>query len=304
VSIKGLNNFIREPSTIIRALNKIGMLKWIPDEKYIKWRYFIEFRKKLNLDNPTTFNEKIQWLKLHDRNDKYTKLVDKLEVRDFVKSKVGSDYLVPLLGAWDNVNEIDWNSLPKEFVIKCTHDSGGLIICTDKNKLDIKKAKKKIQRSLSVNYYYSGREWPYKNVQPRIIAEKLLEQRDYQELRDYRFFCFHGEPKFVAVDFSINDKNKTRRNLYDMDWKLLPAEISYPRELNIKLIKPQKFEQMIDLSRRLSEGIPHVRIDFYYVNNEIIFGEMTFYHQGVLSKINPESFNHKLGDLIKISEIQ
>lgn len=296
---EGIKKVIDNPWSIVISLMSKKPFRKLPDDIYLKIIYFSKFQQKLNLSKPKTFNEKLQWLKLYDRNPLYTQLVDKYKVRDYVTKKIGTDYQIPLLGVWENADEIDWESLPNQFVIKCTHDSGGLIICTDKTRLDIYYAKEKINQSLSNNFYNFYREWPYKNVKPRIIAERYIE--DNKELKDYRFFCFNGEPKFIAVDFSITDKSKTRRNIYDLDWNLLPIEISYPRELNQVVEKPDKIEEMIELSKKLSENIPHVRVDFYYIKNQIIFGEMTFFHQSGFGDIRPKKVAHEIGSWIDLS---
>lgn len=297
-----IKEIINDPSLIIRALNKLGLLRWIPDELYVKWRYKIAFNEKLNLKKPKTYNEKLQWLKLNNHNPKYVKLVDKLNVRNYISEKIGKSYLIPLVGVWDNVEQIDWQSLPSQFVLKCTHDSGSLVVCNDKEKLDIKSAKKKLKRALTRNYYYSGREWPYKFVEPKIIGEEFLIPENDEELKDYRFFCFNGKPKFISVDSNINDKTKTRRNLYDLEWNMLDAEITYPKSVNNKLKKPDKLAEMINICKKLSQGIPHVRIDLYYLRGKIYFGEFTFYHQGGLGEIRPENFSKKMGQWITLPE--
>lgn len=297
-----IKKLLKNPSIIIRGLNKLGLLRWISDERYIKWRYYIQHNEKLNLVQPKTYNEKLQWLKLNYHNADYVKLVDKSQVREYVANKIGKEYLIPIVGEWNNGNDIKWESLPDKFVLKCTHDSGSLVISTDKSKLNKEKAINKLNKALSYNYYYSGREWPYKYVEPKIIGEEFLEVQEGKELQDYRFFCFEGDPKFITVDTNINDKEKTRRNLYDLDWNLLDAEITYPRDVNSNIVKPDNLEEMIKISRKLSKGIPHVRIDLYNLEGKVYFGEITFYHQSGLGIIRPKSFENKMGDWINISK--
>lgn len=297
---KNVYEILKSPSKIIRAFNKIGMLQWISDESYIKWRYKVEFDRNLNLKNPTTFNEKLHWLKLYDRNPLYPTLVDKLEVRNYISKTIGEDHLIPLLGVWEKAEDIKWDDLPEKFVLKCTHDSGSVIVCDDKSKNNRKETIKKLNRALKLNYYYAGREWAYVNIQPRIIAEKYLNQGDHLELRDYRCFCFNGEPHFFSVDLSINDKSKTRRNLYDLNWNLIDAEITYPNETELKVEKPSSLNLMTELSRKLSRELPFSRVDFYFVDNQVYFGEITLYHQNGLGHIRPESFDKYLGELIKL----
>ena len=300
VILKKIWGAIIEPRKMMFHLNVRGFLNWMSDSAHVRLMYRLKLDKKLNLDNPQTFSEKLQWLKLHDRNPMYTKMVDKYEVREYIKEKLGEEYLIPLLGAYDSFDEIDFDELPTQFVLKCTHDSGGLVICKDKSKLDLKQAKKKIKKSFKRKYYYHSREWPYKNVKPRIICEKYMVDESGMELKDYRLFCFNGVPRFVAVDFSITDKTKTRRNLYDMDWGLMEEGITYPRVLVKNVQKPAKFDEMVKLSKILSKDIPHVRIDFYEINGKVYFGEMTFYHQSGFGRIYPEEFDYKMGSWIEL----
>lgn len=300
--IKTLGNLWKnDPKRLIRALGDKKIFNWMPDKHYLKLVYWGETGGKLDLDNPKTFNEKLQWLKLYNRKPEYVKYVDKYAVRSYIADTIGEDYLIPIWGVYDNVDEIDWHNLPDKFVLKCTHGSGGNIICTDKNKLNIEKAKEKLDSWMMKNWYWFGREWPYKNVKPRIICEQFIEQDDGEELRDYRFFCFNGEPKFITVDFSITNKKKTRRNLYDLHWNLMKEEISYPKELELKVNKPKKLEEMVELSKKLSANIPHVRVDFYYINNKILFGEMTFFHQSGFGEIRPPEFNEQIGNWLQLS---
>lgn len=276
--------------------------KLIPSFLWLKVEYFINLNRNLNIINPKTYNEKLQWLKLYDRKPIYTQLVDKFEVRKYIKNIIGENYLIPLIGVWNEFDEINFEKLPNQFVLKPTHTSGNVFICKDKTSINLVNLKREINGWLKRNYFWEHREWPYKNVKPRIICEILLEQKDGDELRDYRFFCFNGEPKFITVDFSITDKKKTRRNIYDLDWNLLDVEISYPKEKKIVVVKPNKLEEMISLSRRLSANIPHSRIDFYYIENKVIFGEITFYHQSGMGKIYPTEFDLIMGSWIQLPE--
>lgn len=285
-------------NTIKKIMKKTSIL--LPDKVFLETKFKYNFNERLNLKNPQTFNEKIQWLKLYNRNPKYTKYVDKYLVRKYIAETIGEEYLIPLLGVYDNVEEINWDLLPNEFVLKCTHGSGCNIICTDKNKLNIKTTQKQLKKWMRTNWFWYGREWPYKNLKPRIICEKLLVDEKGEEIKDYRFFCFDGEPSFVAIDFSINDKSKTRRNLYDLDWNLMEDSISYPRELIKVIERPEKLNEMIKLSGKLAEDIPHVRVDYYYIDNKIYFGEMTLYHQAGFAKFQSHEFNKKLGTMIKL----
>lgn len=294
-----LLEIIMNPLKIIRPLGSRGFLNWIPDKTYLRLIYRAETGEKLNISNPKKYNEKIQWLKLYNRVPKYTKYVDKYLVRSFIEQKLGTKHLIPLIGVYESAEEIDWDHLPDQFVLKCTHGSGTNIICTDKRELDIEKCKKKLNNWLQKSWFWHGREWPYKNVKPRIICEEYMLDND-EQLKDYRIFCFNGSPKFITVDFDIIDKTNTRRNLYDLKWNLLEYGITYPRELNYKVSKPKKLDKMLEFSKILSKNIPHVRVDFYSIDEEIYFGEMTFYHQVGLGKIYPEEFEFKMGDWIEL----
>ena len=272
--------------------------KRVSDKVYLKMRYRNVFNKTLNLSNPKTFNEKLQWLKLNDRNPLYTILVDKYETKDYIANIIGNEHIIPTLGIYDSFDDIDFSKLPNSFVMKCTHDSGGIVIVKNKNNLNVEDARKKINKSLKKNYYYSGREWPYKNVKPRIIIEKYMEDKKTKELRDYKFFCFNGVPKFMflATDRQIE---QTKFNFYDMDFNLLPFTQGHPNDLR-KIQKPEKFEEMVEFSKKLSKDIPHVRVDFYEINGKVYFGEMTFYHYSGFTRFNPEEWDEKLGDYITI----
>lgn len=272
----------------------------ITNNKFIEKRFEKKLGYKPNLKNPTTYNEKLQWLKLNWYDPIAVQCADKYEVRKFVRQRVGEEILNEFYNVYESVDEIDIDELPDKFVLKGTHGSGFNIICTDKSKMNWEAEFKKMKRWLRINYYYQNREWVYKDIKPRIICEAYLEQEEGNELRDYRFFCFNGEPKFIAVDFSIIDKSKTRRNLYDLQWNLIDAEISYPKEMNIKVDKPQKLDEMIQLSKKLSAGFPHARIDYYYINNRIYFGEITFFHQSGMGRILPKEFELKMGSWLEL----
>lgn len=271
----------------------------IPDKEYISLRYRAYCGKKLNLKTPITFNEKLQWLKLHDRKARYTKMVDKYEVREYIKEKIGEEYLIPLLGVYDRFEDIDFDKLPSQFVLKPNHTSGNVFICTDKYKVDYKALKKEVDKWMKREYYWVHREWPYKNIKPRIIAEKYMVDESGVELKDYKFFCFNGEPKalFVATDRGID----TRFNFYDMQFNQLPFMQHYKNSTK-KINKPQGFDEMVILATTLSTGIPHVRVDFYDVNGKIYFGELTFYHFSGLEKFEPDEWDYKLGSWLELPD--
>lgn len=290
---------IKYIARLINSLSFRGYLKWLPDELFLKIIFRLKMGYRLDLNNPKTFNEKIQWLKLYDRNPLYTSLVDKYEVRQFVKEKIGEEYLIPLLGVWDNFDDIDFEALPNQFVLKCTHDSGGLVICKDKSKLNIPAAKKKINACMKRNYYWVLREWPYKNVKPRIIAEQYMEDEPGKGLKDYKFFCFDGIVKamFVATDREVH---QTKFDFFDADFNHLPFKQHYPNNVKINLVKPAGFEQMKKLASVLTAGFPHCRADFYDINGEVYFGELTFSHFSGLESFEPPEWDLKLGKMLKV----
>ncbi|WP_163182666.1 ATP-grasp fold amidoligase family protein [Neobacillus sedimentimangrovi] len=262
--------------------------------------YYLHFGKKLNLVNPQTFNEKIQWLKLYDRNPSYTRLVDKYEVKSFVKEKIGSKYVVPTYGCWDSFEEIDFDKLPQQFVLKCTHDSGGLVICKDKQKMDLNKAKEKINKSLKRKFYLYGREWVYKDVKPRIIAEKYLVDESGDQLKDYKFFCANGKPvlMYVASDRMID----TKFDFFDVKtFKHIPVKNGHEMAGEKSLTKPKYYEEMVELATILSENIPFVRVDFYESEDSVFFGEMTFYHMCGFAPFEPKKYDYQFGQLIDLN---
>ncbi len=276
--------------------------KTVEDEKYLKSIYFVNTRQKLNLEHPKSFNEKLQWLKLYDRKPEYNILVDKYEVKNYVASLIGEQYIIPTLGIWNKYEEIDFDSLPEKFALKCTHDSGSCIICNNKTLLDLKMVKEKITRCLSTNPYYATREWPYKDVKPRIIAEELLMDTSEKTIpSDYKFFCFSGEPKVImTVVGGHDDETKVVRRMYDMNWNLLDIGLHGQESVKVAEVKPKGFNEMYQLARKLSQGFIHIRVDFYYVENKIYFGEMTFYHMSGYEIFKPDRWNDKLGEFIKL----
>jgi hypothetical protein len=274
------------------------MLRFISDKRYVKIYYRLKMHKKLNLKEPKTYSEKLNWLKLNDHNPLYTKLVDKYEVKDYIKNEIGEEYVIPTYGIYNNVDEIDLDKLPNQFVLKCTHDSEGIVICKDKSKLDWKAAKKKLKQCLKYNFYYIGREWPYKNVKPRIICEQYIEDNDKKELWDYKFLCFNGEPK---VMFIVSDRQTghTKLDFFDMNFNRLEIKQDYPNS-NRDFKKPICFDKMIELSKILSKKFKYIRLDFYEVNGKVYFGEFTFYHHGGFTKFEPEEYDEILGSYINL----
>lgn len=293
-----LKRFMKEPGLyLIYALGRVlyGTL-WL-DKMYLKILFRFRMGKPLNLKNPKTYNEKVQWLKLYDRNPKYTKLVDKYEVRRYIAKTIGEEYLIPLLGVWDRFEDIDFNKLPNQFVLKCTHDSGGVIICKDKSTFDREAARKKLNRYLKRSYYINSREWVYKNIKPRIVAEKYILDESGADLRDYKFMCYHGQPK--TVDIISNRESDPRSDMFDINFKRLPV-INYYKNSEKIINKPKGFDEMIRLCKKLSKDLIHVRCDFYDINGKVYFGEITFYQCSGLEKYEPYKYDVKFGSWIHL----
>lgn len=299
----GLREILRNPGELYISATNRGLTDSISDEQHIRNVWRVLKGGELNLDNPSTYCEKLQWLKLHDRNPMYTQMVDKVAMKDWVSERVGSEHVVPLLGVWDTFGEIDRESLPEQFVIKTTHDSSGLAVCKDKSAFNWLAAEKKVGRSLSRSYYKQWREWPYKNVRPRVFAENLLVEKggravDGDALTDYKFFCFNGEPKLMYV--SKDTSADPRTDFFDMEYKHLPFRMADPNADEVPP-RPAAFEEMKELASVLSAGIPHVRVDFYCVMGQVYVGELTFYHNAGFSQIDPEEWDRKIGEWIDLS---
>lgn len=275
----------------------------ISDELYLKLKYRILMGQRLNLKNPQTFNEKLQWLKMYDHNPLYTKLVDKYEVRKFIKEKIGDEYLISLLGVYNKFDEIDFSKLPDKFVIKCNHDSGGIVICKNKKEFDYELSRKKIEWSLKHNYFYNSREWPYKNVVPKIIIEEYMEDDETNELIDYKFMCFNGEPEIIFTCTDRFSKEGLKVTFFDKNWNRLPFERHYPASTK-KICKPVNYHKMLEFSRILSANIPFVRVDFYEINKKLYFGELTFYPGSGFEEFTPKEWDYKIGNMIDLSVIK
>lgn len=292
---------IQSPKVIIIYLfNKLA--KIIPDEKFLQWKFRLMMGQKLDLENPKTFNEKLQWLKLNNRRPEYTKMVDKVDAKEYVASIIGKEYIIPTLGVYSSFEEIDFDKLPNQFVLKCTHDSGCLIVCKDKSKLDKKAAKRLFDKGLKRNFYYQTREWPYKNVKPRIIAEKYMAEADNGDLKDYKFFCFNGKVKVLKIDFDRFIEH--RANYFDRELNLLPfGEVVCPPNFNKKLERPENFDKMLQIAETISSSIPpFVRVDLYNSNGKIYFGEITFYPASGMGKFTPEEWDEIFGDWLDLNK--
>lgn len=288
-----------------RVLVRIWVLmsKLIKSDKlYLSVYYYLATSRRMDFENPQTFTQKMQWLKLYNNSTLCTKLVDKYSVRSFIKEKIGEKYLFPLLGVWNSFDEIDFNALPTKFVLKTTHDSGGIVICKDKSKFNYNQAKRKISKSLKTNYFWHSREFPYKNVVPRVIAEKYMSYNDGSDLVDYKFFCFDGEPKilFFASERFSKKGIPPKFDYYDMDLNHLPIR-SKGHENSSRVLKDiPGFEEMKEIARTLSKGFPFVRVDLYNIDGRIYFGEMTFHHDGGTVLFVPEEWDLKFGKMINL----
>ena len=287
----------------IKSLTRKG--ETVSDEKYLRKVYKIRMGKKLDLKNPQTFNEKLQWLKLNNRTNDMVTFVDKYKVRDYISQVLGEEYLIPLLGVWDSPEEIDFDSLPDMFVLKCNHNSGlGMCICKNKQDLDLEKVKSELAAGLAQNYYLYGREWPYKDVPRKIIAEKFMEESDGAELKDYKIHCFNGEPKFILVCSDRFTGDGLREDFYDIDWNLL----EFRRPNNPNSIsgskKPDKILEMLAYARLLAKDLPFVRIDFYEIDSRVYFGEITFFPASGFTPFEPEEWDEILGGWIDLPKKQ
>lgn len=271
----------------------------VPGEEFLKRVYRFNMNRELNLDDPVTYTEKLQWLKLYDHRPEYSVMVDKYAAKEFVAEHIGAGHVIPLLGVWDSVEDIDFDNLPQRFVLKTTHDSGGIVICKDKAKLNITAAKKKLNRFMKREYYRCNREWPYKNVPHRVIAEPYMEDSRCGELRDYKFFTFGGEPKVLYIAQGRGSGEETVADFFDMDFRHLPFTIDH-HMAPVPPEKPENFELMKAFAAKLSEGTPQLRVDFYEVDGKVYFGEMTFFHCSGMAPFHPEAWDRTFGDWVTL----
>lgn len=273
------------------------LLQLLPDKLYIQLLYFKHFHRFVNFKHPVSFNEKLQWLKIYDRKPLYTTLVDKLKVKEYLREVFGEDYTIPTLAVWDRPEEIDFDALPNQFVLKWNHDSGSIVICKDKSKFDKAKALKKLQHGAKYNGFWYGREWPYKNVIPKLIAEDYLDGGD--DLIDYKLMCFNGEVKCIFTCTQRCSDAGLHVTFYDLDWNLLPFTRNHPREEK-PMPKPVTLSKMIKLAEIIAQELMFARIDFYEVDGRLFFGEITFYPGSGLEPFEPKEWDRKLGDWIKL----
>lgn len=294
-----IKNFKRNKTAFLGSiiLRRLSFL-FKDDEFYLKMIYLFELHKWPDLKNPKTFNEKLQWLKLHDRRSEYTTMVDKYAVKEFVAKIIGSEYIIPTLGVWNRFEEIDFNTLPNQFVLKTTHGGGGLavVICKDKNSFNRQKAKKILDKSLKSNIYANYREWPYKNVPKRIIAEKYMPSDN--GLIDYKVHNFNGVPKFILVCRNRYSTNPMAETFFSDKWEKL--DLKRPGHPNPNMEKPESLQEVLELSALLSKDLPFARTDFYIIDSKVYFGEITFYPASGLSPFYPNEYDKLFGDLLTL----
>lgn len=293
-----LKNIVLHPKRYMIAILRRALL-FLPDKAYLIIIYKLIFGKKLDLDNPQSYNEKLQWLKLYDRNPQYTRMVDKYEAKKYVASIVGEEYIIPTLGVWDKFDDINFDKLPQQFVLKTTHDSGGVVICRDKSKFDKVAARKKMEKSLHHDYYRTSKEWPYKNVKRRIIAEKYMEDES-GELKDYKFFCFDGEPRLILVCKNRFSKSGLTEDFFSCNWTHLNIRRPLHPNSETNIIPPVQLDKMISLSKQLSADISFIRTDFYEIGDKIYFGELTFFPASGFEKFVPEEWDKTLGEWLNL----
>lgn len=290
-----IKRLLKQPRKIIRLMGSKNLLNFIPDKQYLKLIFRAETGRKLNLNNPKSFNEKLQWLKLYDRKKGYNSFVDKYLVREHITKTIGSEYLVPLIGVYEKVDDIPWEELPNQFVIKCTHGSGCNIICKNKDDLNIKKAKIKLKKWMKRNWYWFGRAWVYKDLVPKIIIEEFISDNGNTP-DDYKVLCFHGKAKLIEVH--IDRFGNHTSDKYDIDFN--KTNITQSRPSNIIYKKPKCFDEMIRLSEKLSKDFIHIRIDWYIVRNRLYFGEMTFYDGSGFANFDHYEHDLLLGSWIEL----
>lgn len=298
MKISKISKGIKNPKlAIVHILSKL--IK--NDRIYLSIIYRLYMGRKCNFDKPITFQEKLQWIKLHDRKDIYHQMVDKYDAKQFIKERVGEEYVVPTLGIWNKFEDIDFESLPDKFIMKNTYDSASYFICKDKSKLNISEVRNRLKiNSRKVDYYIYSREWPYKGLKRRIIAEPLLDDGKGDYLIDYKFFTFNGEPKFFYVTSNRGKEGGLKEDFFDVKGNLLEINQKgyYNNELTPEL--PRKLNQMVEFCKILSKNTYHLRVDFYEVNDKIYCGELTFFDGGGLYPFTPEKYNRILGDWIKL----
>lgn len=297
-----MKDLFLNPHQFFAALWSSRLFHFVPDRIFLQIKYFLIFGKRLNLESPETFNEKIQWLKLYDRKPEYTQMVDKYEARKYIENKIGKEYLIPLFGVWDNFDDINFDSLPDSFVLKANHFSGGVFICKNKQNFDIKKVRQEINRVLKRNYYFYGREWPYKNVKPKIIAEKYLDDKKHIVPKDFKIYCFNGLPKLIVIFHDrYNNTTQKSESVYDTEWNLYPCSLDEHFLINTeKEPKPECLDELLYLTRKMCCDFSQVRIDWYIIDNKIYAGEITLHTASGFTRLIPNEYDKLLGSWISL----
>jgi len=296
-----LKTFIENPEYFITSPAAKGYLDWVPDKLYLKLLYRVKMKESCNLKQPILYNEKVQWLKLHDRKPEYGKMVDKYEVREYIREKIGEEYLIPCYGVYECWEDIDFGKLPTEFVMKCTHDSGSVEICTNCNNWDKDGAEQRIRSAMKRNYYKAYREWPYKDVKPRIIIEKYMVDESGDDLKDYKILCFGGEAKLIEVHQNRFTKGKEHtQTFYTRDWEMTDIVQEGCEPVKVAEPKPQCMDKLIELSEALSKDMIHARVDWYLVGGKIYFGEITFYDGSGFERFMKKEYDKRLGDMMEL----
>lgn len=300
IIIRKITTLVNNPKVLLIKLVKF-MSPVLNDKLYLQLLFPLRVGYKLDLENPKTYNQKLQWLKLYNKNPLLNVLVDKYEVKKYVAETIGEEYVIKNYGLWNSFDEIDFDQLPSQFVLKTTHDSGGVVICKNKSELDHEKARKKLEMHLQKTHFFLSREWPYKDVKPRIIAEEYLVDESKVELKDYKFFCFDGECKalFIATERSSGD---VKFDFFDIEFNHLDI-VQFHKQSGKVADKPKNFELMVELSKNLSKGLEHVRVDFYNIDGKILFGECTFFHHGGLEPFSPKEWDYKFGEWINLQKL-
>ena len=297
-----IRTFIENPQYFITSPASKGWLNWVPDSLYLKVLYRVIMGRKLNLKNPKEYNEKLQWLKLNDRKPEYSTMVDKYEVRGYIEDLLGDKYLIPCLGIYDSVDDIDIDALPDRFVLKCTHDSGSVEICKDKSSFDIEGARHRLSQAMKRNYYATYREWPYKYVKPRIIAEGYLEG-DGGDLKDYKVMCFNGEAKIIEVHENRFVEGKVHtQTFYDREWNIVPLTQVETVTVDRPSERPRQLDEILRLSELIAKDMYHARIDWYIEGDKIYFGEITFFDGSGFESFSTPEMERMLGDMINLPE--
>lgn len=294
-----IKEYITNPFRAYSFLTYKGMMKWVPDTLHLKLMMRASVGAWPNIKTPRTFNEKLQWLKLHDRNPLYTTLVDKFAVKDWVAERIGEQYITKTYARWDRAEDIDISGLPERFVLKTNHDCGGIAICRDRSEFDLEAAKRKLARHLRRNYYWGGREWPYKNVIPCVFAEEYLDPNEFGDLPDYKLFRFsNGRIVTLLMTDRFTGAGLTK-TFFDEEWRPLDlSEGGHPTRGDPPV--PERFEEMKCLADRLAEGLPFVRVDFYESRGRLLFGEMTLYPNSGFERFDPREWDAAFGSWIEL----